>query len=176
MSEKPRVSETAIARQFVLHVLQTAVECWPHLSQDVLRDYFASPTVLDTEAAPYECAFALAAVQIQALPNLFPTEQAARIRSHVVGWLCSICQGQPSEETRPYPAGAIEEYQVAWDRSLQVAEEPWLGAAAVLFDKLVNEVASDPMTINPMLLFVLGGELSLRGGPFWKTALSRVHH
>jgi|SRR6267143_5157999 len=163
--EKPLVSETTIARKFVFHVLQTVVECWPHLSGEVLRDYFSDPTVLDSEAAPYEFAFALAAVQIQALPNLFPADQAARIRSHVVRSLCS-------EDIGPYPAGAIEEYQAAWDRSLQMGEHPWFGVAAVLFDKLASETASDPMTINQMLLSVLGGELTLRGGPFWKTARS----
>jgi hypothetical protein len=42
----------------------------------------------------------------------------------------------------------------------------------VLFGKLVGVVVSDSMTINQILLSVLGGELTLRGGPFWKTALS----
>jgi hypothetical protein len=53
-----------------------------------------------------------------------------------------------------------------------MAEEPWLGIAAVLFDKLANRVASDPKTIDPMLLYTLGGVVTLCGGPFWKTALT----
>jgi hypothetical protein len=49
----------------------------------------------------------------------------------------------------PYPAEAIEEYQAAWDGWLKMAEEPWLGIAAVLFDKLANRVASDPGEETP---------------------------
>jgi hypothetical protein len=143
--EKPSVSETAIARQFVLNVLQAVEESWPRLRRESLCDLFQDPTVLDSEAAPYEFAFAAAAVQIQALSNLFPADQAARIRSHVVDRLCAFASG-------PYPAGAIEEYQAAWDRSLQMAEYPWFGVAAVLFDRLASDVASDPRTIRPMLL------------------------
>lgn len=67
---------------------------------------------------------------------------SARLRSHVVHWLCS-------EPIGPYPAEAIEEYQAAWDGWLKMAEEPWLGIAAVLFDKLANRVASDPGEETP---------------------------
>ena len=62
MSEKPSVSETAVARRFVLHV-------GPRLSGGVLRNFFRrDPTGLDREAAPYE--FAL---------DLYPADQAARL-------------------------------------------------------------------------------------------------
>ncbi len=39
--------------------------------------------------------------------------------------------------------------RLAWDGSLKMAEEPWLGIAAVLFDKLANRVASDPGEETP---------------------------
>jgi hypothetical protein len=129
VAEKPSVSEMAIAGQFVLHIGQTVQESWPQISGG-LRTFFRNdPTVLDGDIAAFEFALAVVATQIQALPNLLLSDQAARIRSHVVRCLCS-------DEIGTYPAEAIDEYQAAWGRSLEMAEPPYFGIAYVLFDKL----------------------------------------
>jgi hypothetical protein len=64
MSEKPSVSETAVARRFVLHV-------GPRLSGGVLRNFFRrDPTGLDSEAAPYEFALGSSSFPRRALAVL----------------------------------------------------------------------------------------------------------
>jgi hypothetical protein len=126
--------------------------------------------VLDDQFAPFEFALAVMVTQMQALPNLLPPEQAARLRSQIMECLCS------DETVGTYPKEAIEEYQSAWDRSLQVAEPPHFGIASVLWDKLGGSeaVSIDEASFrNPITLTALGGAVIMFGGAFWKEAISQ---
>src|SRR5262249_59370854 len=79
--------------------------------------------------ASSEGAWAVIAVRVVALRNLLPADQAARFRAHIVRSVCSADAGSG-------PAAAIDEYEAAWDRSMQVPEPPQVGIASLLFAKL----------------------------------------
>jgi hypothetical protein len=166
---KQKISETAIAGQFVLHVCRGVEESWPKIAEELRELFRDDASVLDDQFAPFEFALAVVATQMQALPKLLSADQAARIRSHIV---CCLC----SDKLGTYPAEAIDEYQAAWDRSLQVPEPPYDRIASVLFDKFG---CSDKVSIgkasfkSPTMLMALGSAVVTFGGQFWKAAVSQ---
>ncbi len=166
---EPKISEAVIAGQFVIHVCKGVQESWPKIVDELRQLFRDDASVLDDEFAPFEFALAVVATQMQALPNLLPPDQAARLRSHIVRCLCS-------DEVGTYPTEAIDEYQLAWDRSLQVPEPPYFGIASVLFDKLgCSEAVSIGKASfkSPITLMALGSAVVTFGGVFWKAAVSQ---
>jgi hypothetical protein len=166
---KPKISEEVIAGQFVLHVCRGVEESWPKITDELRQLLHDDASVLDDQFAPFEFALAVIATQMQALSNLLPADQAGRLRSHIIRCLCS-------DELGTYPKEALDEYQAAWDRSLQVPEPPYFGIASVLFDKLG---CSEALSIgrasfkSPITLMALGSTVVTFGGAFWKTAVSQ---
>ncbi len=169
VTEKPRVSELNIAGQFVRHFFQSVQSSWPDIRKDLSGVLGEDAATLDGEIAPFEFVIAAIAVQIQALANLLPPDQAARIRDHVIRCLCS-------DELGTYPSDAIDEYQAAWDESLRMPEPPYHGIASVLYEKLgCSGTTSVGGTVfkSPITIMALGAEIIYFGGPFWKTAVSK---
>ena len=77
-----------------------------------------------------------------------------------------------SPELGEYPRDAIQEYQDAWDGSVQQNEPPLFGIASVLFDKLEcqnNVELGDASYKNPLLLMALSEKIVTFGGAWWKT-------
>ena len=122
-------------------------------------------SISDDQYASYEFLLAVIASQIQALPNLLPLDQASRIREYVMQCISSPDVGS-------YPCDTIEEYQRAWDQSLQQGEPPFYGIASVLFDKLdcrsIMEIGKARFK-SPLILMVLSEKIVTFGGPWWKT-------
>ena len=167
---KKKVSETTIAGQFVFYVCHGVEESWPKIAEELRELFRGDASVLDDQDAPFEFALAVVSIQMQALPNLLSADQAARIRSHIVSCLCS------DDKLGTYPAEAIDEYQAAWDRSLQVPEPGFDGIASVLFDKLgcLDKVSIGKASFkSPTMLMALGSAVVTLGGPFWKEAVSQ---
>ncbi|MGB5196443.1 MAG: hypothetical protein WBN64_05190 [Candidatus Deferrimicrobium sp.] len=67
---KQKISETAIAGQFVLHVCRGVEESWPKIAEELRELFRDDASVLDDQFAPFEFALAVVATQMQALPNL----------------------------------------------------------------------------------------------------------
>lgn len=123
----------------------------------------------DQQYAGFEFMLAVIACQTQALPNLLPTDQAQRIRKHIMQCLSS-------PELGNYPSETIHEYQIAWDRSLQQGEPPYFGIAAILFDKLECKSTvklGDASFKSPLLLMALSEKIVTFGGPWWKTVTKK---
>ena len=81
-------------------------------------------------------------------------------------------QSISSPELGEYPRQAIQEYQNAWDQSLQLGEPPFYGIASVLFDKLESQCTVElggASFKDPLLLMALSEKIVTFGGPWWKT-------
>ena len=122
-------------------------------------------SISDDQYASFEFVLAVIATQIQALPNLLPSDQANRIREHVIH-----CVSSP--DLKSYPRETIQEYESAWNQSLQQGEPPFYGIASVLFDKLECRSSMELGSASfksPLLLMALSQKVVTLGGPWWKT-------
>jgi hypothetical protein len=162
---KKRLTEIEAAGQFVLMVTKGVQQQWPQIVKELQGIFQAEDAISDDQYASFEFVLAVIACQIQALPNLLPADQASRIREYVM-------QCISSPELREYPREALQEYQSAWDQSLQQGEPPFYGIASVLFDKLEcrNTVELGGAKFkSPLLLMALSEKIVTFGGPWWKT-------
>ena len=168
---KKKLSEIQSAGQFVLMVTKNVQHNWPEIAKDLnsILMLHAENTISDDHLAGFEFALAVIATQLQALPNLLPSDQANRIRDHVMQCISSPDLGS-------YPREVIQEYQNAWDQSIQEGEPPFYGIASVLFDKLEcrSVVKLGGSSFNdPLLLDALSEKVVTFGGPWWKTVTQK---
>lgn len=162
---KEKLSEIEVAGQFVVMVAKGAQQRWPEIAND-LKDMFNTEDSIsgDVRYACFEFVLAVISLQIQALPNLLPADQAHRIRQYII-------QCISSPELGDYPSETIEEYQNAWNQSLQQGEPPFYGIVSVLFDKLECQSTvelGDASLKSPLLLMALSEKIVTFGGPWWK--------
>lgn len=162
---KKKLSEIEAAGQFVLVVTKGVQRHWPEVVNELKSILHPHQLVSDDRYASFEFVLAVIAAQIQALSNLLSSDQASRIREHVVQCLSSPDLGS-------YPRDAIQEYQNAWNRSLQEGEPPFYGIASLLFDKLecrsTVELGGSRFK-DSLLLMALSEKVVTFGGPWWKT-------
>jgi hypothetical protein len=126
---KKKLSEIEAAGQFVLIVTRGAKQRWPEIANELKDMFQAEDSISDDQYASFEFVLAVIATQIQAIPNLLPSDQARRIREYVMQCISSPDLGA-------YPRETIQEYQNAWDESLQQSQPPFYAIASLLFDKL----------------------------------------
>jgi len=162
---KKKLSEIEAAGQFVLMVTKGVQQHWPEIASELKGMFQAEDLISDDQYASFEFVLAVIATQLQTLPNLLTADQASRVREYVM-------QCISSPELKAYPREAIQEYQNAWDQSLQQGEPPFYGIASVLFDKLecrsTVEVRETRFK-SPLLLTALSEKVVTFGGPWWKT-------
>jgi hypothetical protein len=162
---KKSLTEIEVAGQFVLAVAEGVHQQWPEIVNELKRTLQPEDPISDDRYAGFEFSLAVIAVEIQALPDLLPSDQASRIREFVMQCLSSPDLGS-------YPREAIQEYQDAWNQSLQQGELPFCGIASVLFDKLEcrNTVQlGGSLFKDPLLLMALGEKVVTCAGGWWKT-------
>lgn len=160
---KKKMSENEAAGQFVFMTIDSVQKQWPDIVNDLKNIIPFEESILEDHNAVFEFVLAVIATQLQALPNLLPTDQANRIRN-------IILQCISSPELGTYPYVAIQAYQNAWDQSLQQLENPGTAIASVLFDKL--GIRSRPLLgvtcKSPLILMALTEKVYCCIGPFWK--------
>ncbi len=166
---KKKLSEVKAAGQFVLMVSKGVQQHWPDIASDLNGMLNAEDSISDDHYAGFEFVLAVIASQIQALPNLLSADQASRVRDYIMQ-----CISSPDLEA--YPREAIQEYQNAWDQSLQHGELPFYGIASVLFDKLECRSAvelGEARFKDPLLLMALSEKVVTFGGPWWETTIQQ---
>src|SRR3989338_6226824 len=165
--KKHKLTEREVAGQFVLVVMKGVRERWPEIAKQLKELFSEESSIFTNQSAPVEFSLAVVASQIQALPNLLPSDQANRIRDYILKCVSS-------SELEEYPREAIQEYQNAWDRSLKKAEPPFYGIASVLYDKLgcqsITKQGNEKFK-SPLLLMALSEKVVTFGGPWWKNAI-----
>lgn len=161
---RKKLSEIEAAGQFVLMVTKGVQQHWPKIAKELKGMFQTEESFSDDQNAGFEFVLAVIATQIQALPNLLPPDQASRIREYVM-------QCISSPELGSYPRETIQEYQSAFDQSLQQGEPPFYGIASVLFDKLecrgTVELGGAKLK-DPLVLMALSEKVVTFGGPWWK--------
>ena len=164
---KKKLSEVEAAGQFVVSVLKPTQLEWPKVATELTRMLqLEQPISVDKNAA-LEFGLAVIALQIQALPNLLPVAQAARIREYVLN-----CISSP--ELGPYPRETIQTYQESWNQSLQEGEPPFYSIASVLFEKLGCQSSVEMGNAkfkDPLLLEAFAEKIITFGGAWWKNTI-----
>jgi len=172
LSGKKELSEIEAAGQFVLWVCESVKQQWPKISNEIntmFKEIGIEDALSEENLDAFEFILAVTAIQVQALPNLLPSDQALRIREIIIQCISSPDLGS-------YPRETIEEYQSAWDQSPQQGNRPWDGIASVLYDKLdfrSNVKLGSTNIKNPFVLMALGEKVLKFGGPYWKTVTEK---
>jgi hypothetical protein len=161
---KEVLPENEAAALFVIDLLRDVRLTWPSITaklQELPGCDKLNPEDMD---AAFEFALAVVAVQIQAIPSFYTTEQAARLRKLCVDGLCGPDLGT-------YPKETLEEYQSAWDHDTECVDFPVHGMASVLYDKLECSSTCHVGSVtykDPILLMLLAECLVSTGGTRWK--------
>lgn len=170
---KPRISESEAARRFVTAILHGVRQHWSKVSEQ-FRSMMHVSTKLDTPWATLEFALAAIAVQMQALENLLPQEQAGRIRGNVVTYLAGA-ELFSEAEVANVAANAVESYGSAFKQAID-ADEPPFGNVAATFCDRIQLGSSDVPTVgefySPLFLMALGGAITTTYLGWWKRFLA----
>ena len=165
---KKKISELEAAGIFVVSMVRGVQDTWPSIVSELASLLGEDVQRMDTEQVKFDFVLAVIAVQMQALSNLFPADQAARIREHVLK-----CISSPDLGT--YPIDSLKEYEHAWKASLDAREPPWGSLASILYDKIgCNKSVSvgDAKVKSPILLVGLGSAIVRLGRAWWKDFIS----
>lgn len=166
---KDKIPESEAAKGFVSHIAIHFQQHWPETANELIKVFPSENSIFDNENTPTEFFLAIIAVQIQALSNLLPNDQAMRIREYIM-------QGISYPALGKYPRKAIQEYQTAWDHALQKNEDPSIAVAAVLFDKIgckSTHQSGKASFKSPILLTLLSSAIVSFGGPWWKAVTQK---
>lgn len=166
---KSNLKEVEAADEFVRQLTKDVQLHWPVIAESLNMVIKTDKSLEYDKVATFEFLIALAFVQIQILPNLFPKEQAERIRWLVLRLLSSPEVG--------YQLSKFRKYQDLWDKSLKKGNPPFAEIASILLDifehqnsvRLEGASFRDPMTIRAVSELVL-----TYWGGWWK-AVSKNH-
>lgn len=119
---KESLTEKEAALQFVGLMLEKAQHIWPNIRKD-LKEAFKEKFVVENETmATFDLYLAAIAQNLEAVKNLFPTQQADRIEKWVLK-----CIGQ-TEDWGTYAVDEVKEYGAAFQKELRIGVEFALGA------------------------------------------------
>lgn len=166
-----KISERTAVASTVPAYFSLIEKHWPALKKKLLeqlgaagegRLVFHVPSM-----APIDLVLALIALDLQALPNIFPSDQAKRIHDHVLTFM----ETQTKEGT--YAREEVELYEEEWKKSLADSTflRPW-DAIAVrllqrwLYGKEVIEVL-DQKFVSPLLIMAVS-EMLLKLSGAWE--------
>ena len=181
---KKKLTEASAANQFISIKLQEGIDFWA-TNYAGLKDAFGEKfRIQDQDAANFDLFLAKIALNTASLKNLFPPEQADRIRR----WILKNIEAQPSEfgdarrsklkyyEYWDYRRNEIEEYEKVYNESIKLGENPinaiasrllhkWFGGYVADFDFEFNGKKTG--TIGPLKALLLTSIVS--EGLGWKT-------
>ncbi len=139
-AEKPGITEQAAARHFVMDFVENVEKNWPSI-HSTLTCLPGAERLFDHvsgEWVQFEFAFASIALEMQALPNLLASDQAQRVRDHVMGRLGT------TPDIGDLAVEAIKVYELAWKNALAKLEPPFGEVASAFYDRLGLVYQPDP--------------------------------
>jgi len=115
------ITEMKAAALFCNTMLSSVDKAWPGIRKQLLPRLGKGFSFENESDAQYEFALAGIAIQLQALPNLLPPDQAQRVRALVDG-----CLMLPADTGHPetYALDVVRVYEGAWDRSDEIMADP----------------------------------------------------
>ncbi len=133
---KKKVTEESAARQFVSVKLQEGIDFWA-TNYAALRDSFGDKFIIqDQSMGNVDLFLAKIALHTASLKNLFPPEQADRIR----GWILKTLD---TMEYGDYGRYEIEEYEGVYYKSVKLVENPVSAIAVRLLHKWLGANIAD---------------------------------
>ena len=169
---KKKMSEREAAEVFVNTIVITANEQWPAIVGQLNETSKLSSGVnlgFDyPETAANTFAIAVMAVELQALENLLPARQAARVREHSLEAMSAWGGPQIVAAVR----SAVDVYQREWDGAISAGEMPIHAVSNVLTQKLGCSVAREigGETFNdPILIMAFSEKVITLVGGLWKS-------
>jgi len=135
---RKKITEEEAALQFVSIKLREGKDFWP-TTYATLKDTFGEKfRIQDEDMGIFDLFLDKIALHVQSLKNLFPPEQADRIRR----W---ILKNMDSAEYGDYTRNEIKEYEKVYNESIKLGENPinaiavrllhrWLGSNIADFD------------------------------------------
>lgn len=164
---KSRVSEREASVQFLHYVLAGALENWSEITAS-FRDQMIDTSKLDLPWSQFEFGIAIATVQLRAVWNLCPSDQASRIHNHVI----EILSSAPNTAKRSIEG--LRAYDAAWQSAIDAGEPPF-GALAITLCRRLDlrppDIPNDGEFIDPLFLTSLGGAVTTGLPGWWKKFL-----
>jgi len=181
---KKKLPEESAANQFVSIKLQEGIDFWAANYASLKNTFGEKFSIQDQDTANFDLFLAKIALHTTSLKNLFPPEQADRIRR----WIINTIESQPSEfgdgrrnkiknyEYPDYRKNEIAEYEKVYNESAKLGENPvnavasrllhkWLGGYITDFDFELDGKKTG--TIGPIKALLLTSIVS--EGLGWKT-------
>lgn len=162
---KKKVTELDASLAFTQHIMNTAYAQWSDIYAGLQEAHGGKFIVNDETFAPFDLCLAEIALQMEALQNLYPQDQADRLRRHVLNIMNSPEYGE-------YCAQEIEAYRGAWHEALNSSEpldvthaiparllHRWLGSRLREFAAQVKGQPSDiisPLLVTHVMTIVMG--------------------
>jgi hypothetical protein len=163
------IEQKAVA-QFVIEILEKSRLSWPSIYKN-LNDTFKDKFVVKDETmAIYNLALAVIAQELQAVKNLFPEDQADRIKK----W---VYKGFDNDDLGKYSLNELEKYEEVFQKNIQsIMSDPlsaiparlvqrWLGKNIQNFDFVIDGKKTG--LIDPMLMMNVSTSL-IRFAGTWK--------
>ena len=168
-SKKTMMEQEAAAR-FVQYLMQAAREAWPTIESSMKEFYKDKFIVEEEKIAAYNLGLALIAQDLQAVPNLFPPDQAKRLEE----WVYDCVD---IEDWGEYAKEEVKKYGEKFQHDLNNHENPiyaiparllhrWLGKGIQNFDVELNGKKTG--ILDPLLVEMLGGILISQFSGTWK--------
>lgn len=168
---KKTIAEHQVAALFVEDMLHGAKNNWDEiLRRSRPAQYRPASSKVEAEWAQFYFALASIVVQIQTLPSLFPSSQAASLRAHIWAILGTFPDiGKTSTQV-------LDAFDQGWKVGAKSSGYPLIVVAGLLFDLLQLEDATgvgDQKVRDPLVLAHLADTLSALGGAWWKNAAAK---
>jgi CheY-like chemotaxis protein len=172
---KPIITEQEAVVSYLQGSLQAAQSKWPDIRDNLKATFGDRFVVKDEIVAPYDLYLAIIAMDLQALPNLFPIEQAKRIEHFALKCLGRI------EERGTYSVEEVQAYSSLFQdelRNIKRTGDPiaviparllhrWLGEGIWKCESIRDGKGTG--IIDPLLLGMTLNNLAIFCG-FWKGA------
>jgi hypothetical protein len=149
---KSKISELDASSQFVLTILSGVQQGWPAITSEFAPLIGSQVEQLNNQNSEFEFMLAVVASHMQALPILFPPDQAHRMRDHVLAMFTT-------PELGSKPCEMIQVYEQAWEDALHNSEPPFGAIASILCDRLRLYASVDREVEcfkDPLLLMKMG--------------------
>lgn len=158
---KRKVTERKATTHVVLHILDETQKLWPQIHESLKSIFKENFIVQNQDTAPFDLALASIAFDMQAVKNLFTTEQASRIEQYIL-------EAVNSDEWGEYATSEIKAYSEKFQKDVKENNDPlgsiparllqrWLGENINKFTVKID--GKDTGVINPFLLMTIQGQL-----------------
>mgnify|MGYP001620200477 CR=1 FL=1 len=164
MFGRRKMNEADASILFVQSILKAGRDTWPGLVRNVQSLLEHDTAKINQDLAAFEFSIACLACQAEAIPNLFPGQQGARILWHTLDTIRNL----------PFGGVAIEafgNYKTTWSRALEQGEIPSDAVANLLCERIGLVAAVDILGIrfrDPLLIELIGEAVVTTPAGWWK--------